>query len=297
MEPVQSEWWASFYEGAWAIRAQIIQQMIEEGERHPYRLIKRLEAQERRKRLQRTDAGGFAWAPRALEGEALLPCGTPAFRKCSLRGDFVTVSYHTTPNLHNVIVDYIAETGPYDAVVELGCGYGRNIFEMWYQGAPARMRYYGGEYTDSGVAIARELAALEPALDATFFHCDHTAPDFSSIPRLPRALVFTMHSIEQVKVISPSWFEEAASIADEVVGLNFEPFGFQFGDLGQASRLHRAAAEKRDWNQNFGHALLAARNAGLITLDTIMQEVFIGAEDNPTSLAIWRAKDVPRRVR
>ncbi len=297
MEPAQSEWWASFYEGAWAMRAQIFRQMIDEGERHPYRLIKRLEAQERRNRLVRTDDSEFAWVPRVPEGEALLPCGTPVFRKRSLRGDFVTVSYHATANLHNVIIDYIAETGPYDAVVELGCGYGRNIFEMWYQGVPARMRYYGGEYTDSGVAIARELAALEPALDATFFHCDHTAPDFSSIPRLPRALVFTMHSIEQVKTISPSWFEEAASIADEVVGLNFEPFGFQLGDLGQASRLHRSVAEQREWNQNFAQALVAACNTGVVTLDTIMQEVFIGAEDNPTSLAVWRARDVPRRVR
>lgn len=293
MVPEQRAYWTKFYEGAWQLRTDQVRRMMAEGERHPYRLIKRLETLERRHFLVRKD-GEFRWDRRFTGGE-LLPCGTAPSQPFSLRGESLFLPYHTTANLHRVILDFIDETGPYDCIIELGCGFGRNIFELWYEGGPADIPYYGGEYTNSGVELARELAALEPGLNATFFHCDHTALDLSAVPHCKRALLFTMHSIEQVKAISPAWFAEAASVADQVVGLNFEPFGYQVADLGSASKVHKQSAEMRGWNQNFAEALKAARDGGTITLDFLATELFLAAPENPTSLAVWRSRGGVKR--
>lgn len=40
--------WRSFYEAAWAHRAEFMRSKIREGELDPYRIIKLLEAHERR---------------------------------------------------------------------------------------------------------------------------------------------------------------------------------------------------------------------------------------------------------
>ena len=276
------------------MRAKMIHTMIEEGERNPYRLIKRLENYERLYFPYKREDGSMYWTKKKRSGETI-PGQTPAFRNFSFRGNIIPLPYHTTANLHRFLLDFIAATGPYDCIIELGCGYGRNIFELWYEGGPAEAPYFGGEFTRSGVELARELAALEPSLNATFFPFDHTAPDFSSVPYTRRALVFTMHSLEQVRLISTSWFQKTASVAADVTCVHLEPFGFQLQDLGASTQLHRQCAAKRGWNQNFVQTVLAARDAGIITPQYLGTELFISEPENPTSLAVWRATDASKQ--
>jgi len=291
MIAVQDEKWRGFYEQAWSARATFMRSLIAGGETNPYRVIKLLEAHQRKFRVAGGGDGGVKWQkqpwPKQL-GET--PAGTPAFRMTSFRGNVMLAPFHATDNLHNFIVDYIAETGPYDAIIELGCGYGRNLFEIFFNGGPRDVPYFGGELTESGVAIARELAALEPRMDATFFRFDHLKPDLSALPPMDRALVMTVHSLEQVKHIAPEFFLAVSGIARAVSCLHFEPFGFQVADLGPATGAHREFMVNSGWNQNFAAALAqASRQYGLKT-SFIATELFlpIGA-DNPTSLAIWHS--------
>ncbi len=154
----QQEFWREFYERAWATRAAFIRAMTDAGETNPYRILKRLEAHERKFRLSETQEE----YERLWKGEENGPTGLPPFRSTTLRGHEIHVSFHATANLHNFIIDYIAKAGPYDSIVELGCGYGRNLFEIFYCGGPADIPYFGGELSESGVALGRAIAALNP---------------------------------------------------------------------------------------------------------------------------------------
>lgn len=286
----QAQQWRTFYELAWAVRAEFMRSLIAAGETNPYRIIKLLEARQRKERV--VDRGtGAIWEKQPWpKGLGETPMGLPAFRQTSFRGNAMVVPFHATDNLHNFIIDYIAETGPYDCILELGCGYGRNLLEIFFNGGPRDTPYFGGELTESGIAIASELAALEPRMNARFFRFDLLNPDLSAVPRVNRALVLTVHSLEQVKLIEPELFLAISRVAREVNCLHFEPFGFQVSDLGPATRAHSEFMVKNGLNQNFVAALTeAARRYGL-RASFMATELFLPLHsDNPTSLAIWHS--------
>jgi SAM-dependent methyltransferase len=217
------------------------------------------------------------------------PAGVPFLRASSFRGNHALIPFHATDNLADFIVDYIDEKGPFDAIIELGCGYGRNLFNIFYGGGPQDTRYYGGELTESGVAIAREIAALDPAMNASFFPFDYLDPALAIAPA-ERALVFTVHSIEQVCQIDARLFGVIASAARCVDCIHFEPFGFQLAELGPASQEHRNQAIENNWNVNFAAALQEARQAHGLQISCLITELSLPIDPhNPTSLAIWHA--------
>ena len=88
-----------------------------------------------------------------------------------------------------MLIDIIDETGPYDSIVELGCGYGRNLIEIFYKGGPTDVRYFGGEFTQSGVEIASKLAAATPKINAKFFHFNHLEPSLEGLDLGKKAFV------------------------------------------------------------------------------------------------------------
>ncbi|HUN49307.1 MAG TPA: hypothetical protein VMU85_22425 [Stellaceae bacterium] len=286
----QSEGWRGYYEQIWAVRATFMRSLIAVGETSPYRVIKQLEAHQRKFSVvaRSTDS---RWEKQTWPTQlGTTPAGTPAFRLTSLRGNVMLVPYHARDNLHNFIIDYLAETGPYDAVIELGCGYGQNLFEIFYNGGPSQVPYFGGELTESGVAMASELAALEPRMQATFFRFDHLKPDFRVLPPLQRALVFTVHSLEQVELILPEFFLAISRVASAVTALHFEPFGFQVADLGPASQAHREFITDKGWNVNFAASLSQACQQFGFRTSFMATEMFLPHDaPNPTSLAIWHS--------
>jgi SAM-dependent methyltransferase len=282
--------WRSFYEVAWAHRAEFMRAKIRDGESDPYRIIKLLEAHERRYQFDYTN--GVPKDERRTWSELFgsTPAGVPMWRGTSLLGQKLLAPFHARDCLHDFVIDYINETGPYDCILELGCGYGRGLFEIFYSGGPSNVPYFGGELTASGVSLARDLAALRPDMKASFFHFDHLKPDLSAVPRFERVLLYTMHSIEQVAEIDPSLFEVLASAGARVTGLHFEPFGWQVRDTGPVSREHRMAMQENRWNQNFAASLAEAGRRYGLTCDFEMIEAFLPSDwANPTSLAIWHS--------
>ncbi|HVA12697.1 MAG TPA: hypothetical protein VNF99_05575 [Stellaceae bacterium] len=285
----QAPLWRMFYERAWGIRAEYLRGLIAAGERNIPRLLRRFEAYERKHRVKTTtDSVRFErteW-PKEME---IGPAGVPLLRPSSFRGNFALVPFHAADNIANFIVDYIDQAGPFDAVVELGCGFGRNLFDIFYGGGPEDARYYGGELTQSGVSIAREIAALDPAMKAHFFPFDYLDPALAVEPA-ERALVFTVHSIEQVCRIDPRLFAAIAGAARRVDCIHFEPFGFQLAELGPATREHRSQALENSWNLNFAAALQEAQQTQGLRISCIVTETALPVDPrNPTSLAIWHA--------
>src|SRR5271166_3312449 len=52
------------------------------------------------------------------------------------------------------------------AIIDLGCGWGRSLFEVWLRGGPREATYHALEFTRAGRDCVQVLAALEPGMRA-----------------------------------------------------------------------------------------------------------------------------------
>ena len=176
-----------------------------------------------------------------------------------------------------------------DLVLELGSGWGRNLVTLWLAGGPREASYVGAEYTDAGRRAAARLASLEPALRFESMPFDYHSPDLSGLARVRRAVVITVHSVEQVPHVGQELIEAVRRLGDEVECLHFEPVGWQRGDADRAgsSREH---AEAHDYNRNLLSLLQACERCGEIEIVGVDTEVIgAGTPLNATSLIRWRS--------
>ena len=287
---VQETHWRQFYEVAWYFRLEFIRQKIAEGEKNVMRLIHLLEQQERKSVLSFDDqAKTYRW--KKHDFPKTLPSGTPALKESSYQGSRLDIPFHVKTIYTNFILDYLQEIGDVDCIVELGCGYGRNLFEIFDHGGQ-KTAYFGGELTDSGCALGDTLSLFTKDQNITFQKFDHTAPDLSWLPTCNRIFFYTVHSIEQVHKIGLNFFRCLIDSAPHVIGMHLEPFGFQVNpDLGPITKKHNDFFKRNKWNINFYDVLLQAKEEGLIDIDYVETELFFPEDPgNPTSIAIWRKK-------
>jgi len=153
---------------------------MSQGKTNPLRLIHLLQQTERKYFLdfnEETQTSG--WRNTNIENS--LSSGTTAVKESSFKGNFVTIPFYAETVYTNFILDFLQESRNADCIVELGCGYGRNLFELYYGGGP-RVPYYGGELALAGQRLGTTLAELNPDLEFYFHPFDHTAPDLSWLP-------------------------------------------------------------------------------------------------------------------
>lgn len=260
------------------------------GGANSYQAIKSLAKMERRYELEVDINGNVDWKERDIEkGNALSFANVPILKHSSMSGQFIVLPFHVDYNYADFLIDIFDAGGGYDCIVELGCGYGRNLFEIYYRGGARDVPYFGGEFTASGEKIAAKLAEATAEMNATFFHFNHLKPDLSILRErgFERVFVFTCHTIEQVAQIPDEWFKEVASIGKHVRCIHLEPYGFQSKSLGRASDEHHKFMSKQGWNQNFLDVLLRAKDNGEIMLDDTVLEIGCGDPLNPGSIACW----------
>lgn len=252
-------------------------------------MIGELEKKERYYHLAINDDGNYEWQRKKSESEKFNFADISHNKITSLNGLNILVPFYTNTSIIDMIIDALS-FDEYDSVVELGCGYGRNLFKIFYNGGGVNLRYFGGEFTSSGVEMARKLASIEPNMRAEFFHFNHLKPKFDkNLDFGKRVLVFTCHTIEQVKEIPDNWFKVVASIAPFVRCIHAEPFGFQICNLGEASKNHKDYFIQNGWNLNFASTLKKANQNGDIIIEDAMLEYSCGTDPfNPTSIAVWR---------
>lgn len=303
----QEAHWNQFYESAWDLRKNFIQDRIAEGEKNPLRIIRLLEQHERFYRALKSEDGRVRFVenpPLAahelsnlefdenlecrIRDYRALPTGVPVVEKCAFADKYHLQSFYSSTNKMAVVMDFIRNK-KIDAIVELGSGFSQNIFKLYYEGAP-NIPYFAGEYTQSGTECANILSALLPELKLTNFNYDFNSPDYSAVGEFENILVFTCHTIEQVEVLSDKTLPSIAKMAKNVHALHFEPFGFQLVQPGcEVDVHHKSIFHARRWNSNFLRRLLSAHKNREINL-TFLGKNVMGSYDggtNPTSLAVW----------
>lgn len=295
---MQSDYWRSFYENAWARRLSFVNDLIEvDGEYSPIRCVNLIAAKERKFHLcDIKELGRAEYIPRDFGAHPLLPTGLPVRQCVSVNGEQILMPTYTNSNLSQVIVDFVSERGPFDAIIELGCGWGAQLIEAYYGGLPVDSRLFGGELTQSGCALAQRVASLDPRINARFFPFDHLKADLSIIRAegFERVFVFTSHSLEQVREVPLSFFAEIAGCAPSVTVLHLEPFGFQIDSTSPASAAQRAMFEAVGWNLNLVAVSEQAEKASLIRREWISVNNFLSTDTlNQTSIMVWSRAAAP----
>ena len=281
--------WQDFYEKAWAFRAKFLESQLESGA-NALQAIKELEKKERGYTLGVNDTTGevLYMKKEISEDEPhIKDTNIALYSKRGFNGNIIILPKHTSYDFRTLLIDLIDATGPYDAIIELGCGYGRNLFEIFYGGGPRDAKYIGGEFTKSGVEIAQKLAKKAPKMKTEFFHFNHLEPKLPFKKPFKRAFVFTCHSIEQVMQINENWFDEVVKAGEFVRGAHIEPFGFQLKNSGPLSDMHKDFMIQNSWNINFAEVLRQALERKIIKDEQIFLEMGVTPDVNVGSLAFW----------
>ena len=281
--------WQDFYEKAWAFRAKFLESELESGA-NALQAIKELEKKERGYTLGVNDTTGevLYMKKEISEDEPhIKDTNIALYSKRGFNGNIIILPKHTSYDFRTLLIDLIDATGPYDAIIELGCGYGRNLFEIFYGGGPRDAIYIGGEFTKSGVETAQKLAKKAPKMKTEFFHFNHLEPKLPFKKPFKRAFVFTCHSIEQVMQINENWFDEVVKAGEFVRGAHLEPFGFQLKNSGPLSDMHKDFMIQNSWNINFAEVLRQAVERKIIKDEQIFLEMGVTPDVNVGSLAFW----------
>ena len=116
-------------------------------------------------------------------------------------------------------------------MIELGCGYARHLFAIreLIEHTRPDVRYLGAEIDECGIRGSTLLSELEPARSPVDIHpFDYTNPDFGFLRGITNAVVFTCHSVEQVREIPDRWFIELIKAVPNVTCIHHEPVGWQY---------------------------------------------------------------------
>jgi len=174
------------------------------------------------------------------------------------------------------------------AVIDLGCGWGRSLFEVWLRGGPRSANYHALEFTQAGIDCVTTLAALEPKMSVRAALFDFKNPDFSALPHgLEHAVVFTVSSLHQAPLIEKNTLRALMGMAENVDCLHFEQIGWQMNPRLQ-SDPDREYALRNHYNRNLWDVLTELRNDQEITLVETDADLFGTQSVYPISFVHWR---------
>ncbi len=186
----------------------------------------------------------------------------------------------TYKKIFGVINQYL---NPSDLLVELGCGWGRNLF--WAMKEKVCKRCIGGEFTEEGVTLGRQISQIFN-INAEFYHFDFLEPSSSFLKKLRGAVVFTSQSIEQISYLSTDVILSIAEQQPKAV-IQFEPI---YEYLNKDTLLHifwRRYTELNRYNQNLLTILKSLENDGRIKIISEDIHVFGLNAFNPCSIVTW----------
>lgn len=190
-------------------------------------------------------------------------------------------------------------------IIELGSGWGTNLFCLWLMGGPKSANYVAMEYTDAGREATRLLASTEPAMPVTVRPFDYNRPDLSEFRSSDRTVVLTSFSIEQMTRLNDALFDELLALPglDRVV--HVEPVGWQQSDGRPWAPVIRALSyvmpprlsldidmRRRSRSSGYNRDLMAKlrmlERAGRIRIERTMKH-YVGPNPiNPGTAIVWR---------
>jgi hypothetical protein len=252
------------YEGKWAEVRDHAAAVIESGETDLSRAVRIVDAEERSLSLEPLD--GVALGERVT---------LPRAAMTGARRDLI----------QRILLDACAPD--VDLVAELGSGGGINLLNLHLWGGP-KVPYFALEPTASGRRVADLLAGLDDGLDLTTLPYDYEHPDYGGLPTgNAHALVFTVHSIEQVTELPREAIAGLLGLGARVTGVHFEPVGWQI--LDEPDEASYEFAQRQRYNRNLWPLLQELEGEGKLVVATVTPDLFGDKYKNPGTLIVWNA--------
>lgn len=139
--------------------------------------------------------------------------------------------YEMVPNETNDsrLVDAVVAsvTDSTQAVIEMGCGWGRNLAGAALDIERRDITFVGLEPSESGRECTKGLLSKDPTIQHRTGHFDFYNADFSLIEDFDDIVIFSCAAIEQVTLLDPKFIDQVLAIADKVTLIFYEPIGWQ----------------------------------------------------------------------
>jgi hypothetical protein len=238
------------YEDLWFEAFEKIEKEIVQNKKS---LIEAIEAFEKYQ-LRQSAEKKFSFNLHNKLGLAFKPNQTPSQRLVVKNGNYTIAPFDTIFNgeMINTLIKIINEKGEQiDYIVELGSGFGRNIFVLADRLKPyqkeKQFEYFSCEFTKSGQETCKNLLKYSNEQKIHVEYIDYKNPDLSFLPNKKNYLFFTCHSIEQIPKLKRAIIDEILIISDNCFCLHAEPVGWQYD---KTLIKYREETQAGAWKQN-----------------------------------------------
>lgn len=249
------------YEGAWGQVLALVEREIGQGSGTTREIVDRVSA----RLLESWLAGsGFRSYYERL-GIGREPGGSPLERIAVCNGAYRRVPFRDPPDrlVISTLLDYLGEgSESIRCVVELGSGYGRNLFglhDALRARSSAPVELHACELTSAGREATERLRRLDGEIDLTVHPFDYHEPDLSFLEGRDDVLFFTAHSIEQIPELPSAAVDEMLARTKRCTCFHFEPVGWQYDErLVRWRHARDDAGRLRRWLEKRPHRLARA---------------------------------------
>jgi len=220
-----------------------------------------------------------------------------SFNKIIKNGKFISFNnsfedFKTNFDFSRKPVIDLLKTKKYDTVIELGSGWGRNMF--YYKSLLPNLEFsiFMGEYTPGGIAAGNAIKNKYFTNKNIYqYHFNYNAPElfFEKVKmnkKIERCIVTSFWSVEQITHITPKLFDEILAIAPHIVGIHIEPIGWQISN--KSLMKENVDGYRSYYNKNFYSILRRLEEAGKIKIKSIKLDFFnFGEAQSCGTLIIW----------
>ena len=165
----------------------------------------------------------------------------------------------------------------YDAIVELGSGWGRNIFTYLNENDLSNIDIYSGEFTESGLEIQKYLNDnFYKKNNLHIFHFDYNNSNifFKRInnKKYNKILYLTFWSIEQITYLNDTLFNNIKNSSKNISCIHIEPVGWQINK--NSIMEENKIGNKSYYNKNLYSKLLELSKENKISISNIILDLF-----------------------
>lgn len=192
--------------------------------------------------------------------------------------------------LHKPLLD-ILEVKKYDSIVELGSGFGRNIY---YYASLLKYKYnfYMGEYTEGGISTANYIKNKyynDHKIKINHFDYNNSSIFFEQLKfdKKHKSILFcTFWSIEQIINLKKEVINNILASADNVTCLHIEPVGWQISN--KSIMKEDKIGFKKYYNKNLYKILKEFESEDKIKIDEVKLDFFnFGDPESCGTLIKW----------
>ena len=161
-----------------------------------------------------------------------------------------------------------------ERIIELGSGYGKNLFLLELNGAPREVEYHAYEFSPKARDLTKKIKDTTTFSKLRIKNFDYYNADFSNLDNKP-TVVFTNYSIEGIPQIDPALIEKISNIPGFQKCIHIEPIGWQIKDTSWLDRKNeifnlknKIICKKIDFNTKRSYSAWANTN-----LYTVLKEM------------------------